>query len=346
MLAALIASICAAYTWLQHGYLLDHGAAPDSLVLWRAARILAAGADPWSDAVWRNPAAIIGAHAEASWRIPFTEPLYYPLPAVLLWLPLAFLPFLVASTAFNALGAFCFVFAITRGGLHHAWMSGSVPFMFAMRFGQWSPVLCAAWFYPSLAGLLVTKPNLGLPMFVARVRWRSAFVCAGTFVIPTLFAPWWVWGWLHGVMSNMGRVTPHPMPITLFSGGGIVFLFALLRWRRPEARLLVGMACVPQLPYWADQLPLMLVPQGRREVIGTLLVTLLGFTAWSIYAPGHGDFVDTIRPFAIVCTYLPALFLVLRRPNTGSAPKWLERSLVRRLPSWIQGTQPEGDAVA
>jgi hypothetical protein len=241
------------------------------------------------------------------------------MPAVLVWMPLAQLPFLLASTLFNAIGAFLFVYAITRDGLIRAWACGSAPFMFAMRFGQWSPLLCAAFVYPWLAALLVTKPNLGGALYLARPGRRATWLCLVAAVVPTLVAPWWVQGWWHNVRAEMGRQTPHPVPVLMYSGAGLVLLLALLRWRRPEARLLVAMACVPQLPYWADQLPLFLIARERREVLGMMLATLGGFVAWMLWAPGRGDFVDTIRPFAIACTYLPALVVVLRRPAVASS---------------------------
>ncbi len=34
--------------------------------------------------------------------------------------------------------------------------------------------------------------------------------------------------------------------------------------------------------------------------------------------------------------YVPALVLILRRPNNGTAPAWLERA-IRGLPRWARG---------
>jgi hypothetical protein len=316
--AAAIAIVCAVYTWFQHGYFLSLGVAPDSLNLWRAAGLLGAGHDPWSVAVWQRAAELIGQASDPSWRVRLAEPLYYPMPAVLLWLPLSRIPFLAASTLFNAVSAFLFVMAVTRSGLARAWACGSMPFMFAMRFGQWSPLLCAGLIYPWLSGLLVTKPNIGLALFAARPQWRRALLCAAVVIVPTMLAPMWLTEWLRNVSTEMGRRTPHPVPVLMYSGAGALLLLALSKWRRSDARLLVVLACAPQLPYWADQLPLMLIANTRREQIGTMLISVLGFTAWMIYAPGRGDFVDTMRPFSLICSYLPALILVLRRSNTSS----------------------------
>ena len=312
-LGVVVALLAGIYTGFQHHYLIARGSAPDSLVPWRAANVLMNGGNPWQrgalDLVVMPLRAL---HEDA--RIHLGDPLFYPMPAVLLWTPLARLPFLVASTIFNVFAAFLFVFAITRDGLHRAWACGSVPFMMAMRFGQWSPLLVAAFAYPALSFFLLAKPNLGLPLYLSRATRITTTVCVVILLTTTVLAPWWVRDWLRNLQNDLGHAAPHPIPVTMFGGAGAAILLALLRWRRPEARLVAFLACVPQLPYWADQLPLLLVPSGRREMQGMMLVTIVGFLLW-IQFRGPGDFIDTIRPYAIVFTYAPALLLVLSRRN-------------------------------
>ena len=336
-----IALASAVFTWYQHGYLIAHAASPDSLNLWRAANVLLEGGNPWAlHALNSAPQGTSGRLIES--RIALVEPLYYPMPAVVLWLPLAKLPYLIASTIFNACIAFVYVIAMTRSGLHRAWACGSVPFMIAMRFGQWSPLIVAAWVYPWLSAFLVAKPNLGLAAYAARPSRLASAVCAAVLVLPTLIAPWWIRDWLHNIQNEMGRSTPHPSPVTMFGGAGALLLIALCRWRRPEARLVAFLACVPQLPYWADQLPLLVVAQSRRQMIGLTIVTLLGFLSWVQFGRSGGDYIDRIRPFAIVFTYLPALTLILARPNRGVLPDALER-LVRCLPVFVRGERAQAD---
>ncbi len=337
ILAALIAVLAAVFTWYQHGYLVSRLAPPDSLYLWRAANALLDGANPWSPQALNYAVADAAARSVES-RIRLVDPLYYPMPAVLLWAPLAKLPYLVASTLFNALTAFVFVFAMTRDGLYRAWACGSVPFMVAMRFGQWSPLVAAAWMYPWLSAFLVAKPNLGLALYAAKPSRAATLICTLSLGLPTLVAPWWVRGWLHNVRNDLGHTAPHPVPVTMLFGAGAICLLALLRWRRPEARLLAFLACVPQLPYWADQLPLMVIPHGRREMKMLLLVTIAGFLCWAQFGRSDpkGDIIDSIRPFSIVFTYAPALFLVMRRKNVGCLPAWLER-MAAYLPVSLRG---------
>lgn len=322
LVAAVIAMISALYTIVQHRYLLAEGAPPDSLYLWRAAQLLLDGANPWSSPEWFTPSPGRLA-SDVGWRIALRDPLYYPMPAVALWMPLAMVPFLVASTLFNAGGAFFFTVAVTRAGLHRAWLCGSIPFFIAMRFGQWSPLIAAACVLPWLGAVLVAKPNLGVSVFVARPTLPAAIGCLAVLLIPTAVAPWWVADWLRNVGTELGRTAPHPAPVTMFGGAGAILLLGLLRWRRPEARLLVVLACVPQLPYWADQLPLLLAARTRREVIGLVLVTLCGMLAWLALFVGRGDPIDTMRPLSVLCTYGPVLALVLSRPNAGDLPPLL-----------------------
>lgn len=335
LLAALISVLSGVFTWYQHGYLIAHGSPPDSLYLWRAANALVEGGNPWAtQALNAAPHDTAGRLAES--RVHLVDPLYYPMPAVLLWVPLARLPYLVSSTLFNSAAAFLFVLAMTRAGLYRVWACGSVPYIIAMRFGQWSPLIVAAAAYPWLSAFLVSKPNVGLPVYLARPTRVATIVCTAVLLVPTLFAPWWVGDWFRNVMNDMGRTAPHPTPITMFGGAGVLLLLALLRWRRPEARLIAALACLPQLPYWADQLPLLLIPNGRREMQAMMLVTQVGFLVWIQFGRGPGDVIDSIRPFAIVCTYLPALVLVLRRPNVGAVPAVIER-LVAQLPAPLRG---------
>lgn len=327
-LGLLVALLAGVFTWFQHRYLVARGSPPDSLWLWRAANVLLNGGNPWQrDAlnVMSFPAQAL--HADA--RIHLGDPLFYPMPAVLIWTPLARLPFLVASTIFNVLSTFIFVFAITRDGLHRAWACGSVPFMVALRFGQWSPLITAALAYPVLSFLLLSKPNLGLPLYLSRPTRAATSVCAVAVLTTIALAPWWVRDWLRNVQNDLGHAAPHPAPVTMFGGVGALILLVLLRWRRPEARMVAFLACVPQLPYWADQLPLLVVPSGRREMQGMMLVTIVGFLGWTQFA-GPGDFIDTIRPYAIIFTYIPVLILILRRRNEGPIPRLLE-SLIARV---------------
>lgn len=336
LLALLIAMIAGGFVWFTHRSMMQESLSPDSLALWRGARIVLDGGNPYDVATWHTMPA--GDSDPEAWREAI-EPLYYPLPALIVWAPFALGSFLAGSIAFCSLGAFACAFALSRGGLHRVWLCGGVPFIVALRFGQWSTWLVAAAALPLLGFLLPAKPNLGLPLFLARpsrVATASAFALVA---VSMMVMPSWPVAWYAAITGPFRETVPHPMPVTQFAGAGVLVLLALLRWRRPEGRLIALMACVPQLPFWADQLPLATVAESRREVIWSVVAGHIAFLAWFAFARKVEMYVPVMAPYALAGTYLPALFMVLRRPNVGPVPGWLERQ-VGLLPTWLRGDAP------
>ena len=114
------------------------------------------------------------------------------------------------------------------------------------------------------------------------------------------------------------------MPLLQPGSLGLLFVLGLWRWRRVDTRLLIAMACLPQLPFWADQLPLALTPEIRREVIWTVIVGGSGIAAYQLLALKVVYYVPAVQPYALLRTYQPALIIVLTRRNVGSAPAFVE----------------------
>jgi hypothetical protein len=181
----------------------------------------------------------------------------------------------------------------------------------AAFIGQWSPWLTFATLVPSAGFLLACKPTLGLACFCYRPTWRAFWSGTAIMVLSLALMPMWPWEWLE----NLEHVQRHP-PAILTPGGWLLAL-ALLRWRQREARLLFALACVPQLLFFADQLPLFLVARNRREA---LLFTLCGIVVGVIWVSRHFmryAAVQLTRPYVMLACYLPALWIVLRRPNAA-----------------------------
>lgn len=334
VLALALGIVSALYAYDTHRSFLTLGQPPDSLPLWRGARILMSGGNPYHLADWhRMPR---GETDLVAWRS-VLEPLYYPLPALLVWLPFSLGAFLTGSAVFCGLGATLFVFVMSRRGLHRIWLCGGVPFIITLRFGQWSTWLIAAAMLPALSFLLPAKPNIGLPLFLSRPTRTATAACAAILLLSLAVMPSWPLDWFAIITGAFRQTVPHPSPVTTFGGAGVLCLLSLLRWRRPEARLIALMACMPQLPFWADQLALATVPETRREVIWSLLGGHLCFIAWFLFAPKVIYYVPVMQPYALVGTYVPALVMVLRRPNAGFLPEWIER-MVARLPARLRGT--------
>jgi hypothetical protein len=296
--------------------------------VWFAARALLAG---------RNPYLEIGPGLPFDWP----APLYYPLTAAVAAVPFALLERSLAAVLFAALASGAFVWAATRYSLAPAVVITSASAALAAEAVQWSPLLAAAYGIPWLGVLLSAKPTIGFAIWVARPT-RIAFI--GTVALLLLsFAllPDWLESWLaalHQTSLATAGGTPYLAPIGTL--GGLSTAALLLRWRRPEARLVLALACMPQTPLLYETVPLFLVPlsitQGGVLWLGSWLTAL-----WvSMTGPYENDLARfTVSARAVGwCLYLPCVIMILRRPNTGPVPLWLGRWLERSsLPDWIKG---------
>jgi hypothetical protein len=108
--------------------------------------------------------------------------------------------------------------------------------------------------------------------------------------------------------------------------GGFLLLLALSRWRRPEARLLAAMACVPQTLGLYETLPLFLIPRTRWQGYALAGLSYVAAFAQVAAVPRlSGMSLDAMFaarwPFIFVCLYCPALVMVLLpRPVENPAP--------------------------
>jgi len=274
---------------------------PDFVFPWAAARYLLDGRDPYM--------MLPGGLAE-----PFETPLLYPLPTVLAAVPFARLSLAAAGGIVMGISAGLLAFVLTRRGWARLWMLASAPFVMAVSLGQWSPLVVVAAMQPTLGALAALKPNIGLAAFAYR---PSRAMAIGGLVIVALslvVLPRWPIEWLHAVRSLPG----HPAPLLIARGAGLILLLAALRWRSPEGRLLLVSACVPQLPFFADQLPLMLVARTRTELVGLTALSQVGFLAWFTFLSKDEAYVPKAAPYVLAFILIPALVLVLRRPNSAS----------------------------
>lgn len=267
--------------------------------LWVGARALLAGADPYV------------AVPAAGWPYP----LLYPLPAVLLAMPLAAFPLAVARLLAVALMAGALAYAVTRDGWERLPLFASASFLFAAQQGQLSPVLAAAFLVPWLGIVFAAKPTTGGALWLARPTSPAIWSGVALLALSFILRPLWPGEWIAATQ----QVTHVRAPIVY--PGGVLALLALLRWRRPEARVLAFLACAPQTFSLAETVPLIsLVPASRMETL------VLAFGSWAAFAfvgAQQGDastLAATIRahaPYILAGVYLPALVMVLRRPNVA-----------------------------
>jgi hypothetical protein len=306
---ALVIGACGAYlAWPGVGVV----GASDFNQLWYGARALLQGGSPY---------AAVGPGRTFDW--PF--PLFYPLPAVLVAVPFTVLSPAGASMLFSAIAAALLAWVFTRGAPYRLAALLSFSFYYAAAISQWSPLLIASVLIPSLGFLLVVKPTIGMALWLYKPHWQAVAGGALLLVVSLVVRPEWPLEW----MQTFGAGAHIKAPVTTL-GGPLLFL-ALLRWRRPEARLLVALACVPHTTLLYETLPLFLVPESWRQ---SILLVALNWVAQILvitFQP-YDSLADRARMSAtlsMALLYLPCLIMILRRPNEGVIPAWVARGAVR-----------------
>jgi len=296
----------------------------DLAALWIAARALLSGHDPYT----ASPG------------------LLYPLPSVIAATPFALVPSAsLACWLFMLVGASAFAYALLEHGRGTLLGFVAPGMLFAAEVVQWTPLHASAYALAPLGVFLIVKPHTGFPIFAAKPSWWA--FGAGVVCVLAAFAidPAWLTHWRASLAlggGHLGTATtgfPYAAPVLL--PGGVLVLVALLRWRRPEARLLVALACVPQSLYLYDTVPLFLIPRTFRE---SALLVVLSYAVLYLMLRG-GPYPDMAHQAVAsgrlytLLLYLPATLMVLRRSNEGALPAWLEVRL-SWLPAWLRGREP------
>ena len=264
--------------------------------LWYCARAVVAGDDPYTVV-----------HTFSPW------PLYYPLPAVLLVVPLALLPLSAARFLWQLLLVGAFTWAMAKRGAYALWALLSGAAIYTLLMGQITPLVVAGAVIPALAWVLPVKPNSGLALFAGYPSRKAVIGGFAVVILSLAVLPRWPLEWLRAVRDSPHIIAPIQRPF------GWVLLLAALRWRRPESRMLLALAIIPQNLLLHETVALALVPASAREmavyVAGTWVALL--YTMWlpMPVAPDIEPLIRALWPVLLAGVYLPALFLVLRRPN-------------------------------
>lgn len=288
----------------QWGYLSDFS------VFWLAADALVRGADPYTAV----SAGMAGFH--------FDSGFLYPLPAALIVAPLTALPVLMAGVLFVALSMGALAWALTRDGWQRWPILMSFPALWAVGSGQWSPLVTAAALSPSFAWAAACKPTLGVAAWVRRPSWTFLWIGLLPVSLSFILMPDWPLRWVEAAKGAPAG----NYHIPLLRPGGVLLLAAALRWRHPDARLLLGMSVVPQTTLMYDFLPLGLLARTRTQAYV--------FAIWSYLAPWGAVWLARDRPavtttkaaslafladVAVWAFYLPLLAMVLRRRTNDDA---------------------------
>ena len=258
--------------------------------LWHGVVVWQAGGDPY--------AAVRALHRDVA--------LYYPFPALLLCWPLGWLPLHHAEAVFVGLGIGTFAYAAWGSPLLVAVLSASV--LANITQGQWSPLVTATAVLPGVGLVWAAKPSTGLA-FAVSFPHRRAFLAAALLGLLSIAVwPGWIAAWLPGLNG-----TVHIAPVR--RAGGALLLLALLKWRRPEARLLTALALIPQTGTLYDTVPLFLIPRTRWEAYGLAALTQIAAVVANARLKPGMDLVTSIDrrwPVLLLLVYLPALALLLR----------------------------------
>lgn len=273
-----------------------------------------------------NPYDVVGPRGAFHWH----WPLYYPLPALLVVAPLGLLPVIAARAVFSAASAFLLAWGATRDGWQRLPIFISVSFLVTVELSQWSALFAAAYFIPGLAAAGLAKPNLGVALLAGDQSGRTTLwsLVGGLvlLIVAQALQPGWHEPWLENLRQAPHFRSPVLRPL------GFVLLLAALRWRRPEARWLLALSIVPLPPTFYDQLLLGVVCRTAREslVFAASTVVLFFYVGFNVPQPDYLAWGQLVGNGTVWFCYLPALVMVLRRPNEGSMPAIVTEGL-RRL---------------
>jgi hypothetical protein len=252
---------------------------------------------------------------------PWPNWLLYPLPALVVTAPFTFIPLPLARGLFVALGTAAFTFVITRRARWTLYFLISGAMLWSWMVVQWAPLLMAVALTPALSWLLAVKPTLGFALWSGWPN-RQAVIGGLLFVgITLLIRHTWIQEWLASVSK-----TPHSPH--LLRPGGFLMLLGLLRWRRPEGRLLAALSLVPQTTALYETLPLALLCHNRPQAAAFATLTMLAHLLFLLGPQGPWPVGAEYQWWVLLAlVYLPAIGLVLRRPNeAGSDWSWLAAS--------------------
>jgi hypothetical protein len=277
LVSVLIGVASGFYCWFMMAHF--HQQAGDFTWALRGARDLLAGRNPYDD------------HAQL-----------YPLTTFFWGLPLLPFPAEVAAGLFFGASSGLLAFGLIRDGFHRLLVFLAYPYWAAILTTQWTPLIAASALLPWLMPAALAKPQIGLPVLLARhnrLGWiLSALVIGVSFVIM----PRWPWYWVQ----HMGSYD-HFFPVLV--APGFLLLLALFRLGDRDARLLLLAACMPQRWFY-DPFILWLIPKTRKELLATVSFSWgLGLLRW-YRAPD--SFIEAGR-WTVLFVYLPMLAVVLLR---------------------------------
>jgi len=249
-------------------------------------------------------------------------PVLYPLTAFVAAMPFTILPQGLATLAFIFVSTFLMAYGITNDGWHRVPIFASLPFITSVWLGQWSMLFTAALFLPWVAVASAIKPQTALPIVAASTSRATpiAAVVGGLLLmaISLVFLPTWPIEWWRAIWSS-----PH-MTAPISRLGGFAILLVLLRWRRPEAWLVLILACLPQTSYPYNVLVLLALANTWREAAILSVASTIGSVPELRVDVHELSRLQTMGDLMVLSAFLPATLMILLRPNDGVGPWWMQ----------------------
>jgi hypothetical protein len=238
---------------------------------------------------------------------PYDTPLeQYPLPAAFVAVPFLHITPEVAAGLFYGVSSSLLAFGLTRQGYCRLLVFFSYPYWAGLLVAQWSAVITASAFFPLLLPATMTKPQVGLPVFLTRLSRRGVLACLFVGALSIVVLPSWPRLWL-----GQTQYYEHFFPLLVFPGP--LILLALVRYRDRDAWLLLLSSIMPQR-WFFDSFILWLIPKSRRQIVITAgLSWCAGLWRW--YHFPH-SFTEVGR-WIVIFNYLPMLAVVLCRKENA-----------------------------
>ena len=298
---------CITFFWSQR----HPGIHSDFALAWFGGRSLLQRVDPYP---------LVGPGQVYNWQ----WHLVYPATAFVAAIPFAHLSEQGASVTFVWISTVLLAYGMTRQSWHLLPLFVSYSFISSAWLAQWSIIFTASVFIPRLAFLSIAKPPTALPIVGASPSSEtSKFAVIGGVVLTILslvLLPGWPREWLNLARADAN----YHVPISAL--GGVIVLLVLLRWRRSEAWLVLFVSLMPATSGWYNALVILTIAATYREACVLSLVSSLGLIGgrYSLLLMDPTTDVNRFVGAVMIATiYLPAVVVLLRRPNEGEAPAWL-----------------------
>jgi hypothetical protein len=215
----------------------------------------------------------------------------YPLPAMLLGVPFAWMDDLTAGALFIGLSSGLLAFAITRDGKYWRLFAFlSYPYFECIKDVQYAPLVMSMVFYSDLLPLVLVKPQIAIAAaFWKRPTRRGILLTVGVLIISLLIYPLWPLRWLTSIGSFGGYV-----PVLLF--GGPILLLSAFNLHKPAGRFLLAFSILPKRAFY-DTFMLWLIPERWTEMV---ILTLISWLAFFFGAPDRWNWLMLIFCAALV----------------------------------------------